>query len=248
MLTGIHAILGHKGSGKSRLARAIIAPSKKLVVIDTLGEHAALAERVTVEQLTTALAAKPEAYRFSIRPVDYSEVEWMERVAAARPGCCIFIDEIDFWYTDCRAVIGPGLNALVRYGRHYDQSVVAVARRPADMSRTVTSQATLWCFPMMEPRDRAYVQQFSSLDPGTLRVIEERGEHIIRTEVSRSGIRRGVEVGEFNLVTGQYWFPTADSEPHIPESQETPSTDDTDPPVIQEGPSETDESFSPETP
>lgn len=240
MLTGIHAILGHKGSGKSRLARAIIAPSRKLVVVDTLGEHAGLAERVTVEQLVSALAADPEAYRYSIRPTDYGEVEWLERVAAARPGSCLFIDEIDFWYTDCRAVIGPGLNALVRYGRHYDQSVVAVARRPADMSRTVTSQATLWCFPMMEPRDRVYVQQFSSLDPGTLRVIEERGEYIIRTEVSRSGIRRGVEVGEFNLVTGQYIFPTAD-----PVSVEPAAPEETEPPPIG-GPD--DESFSTETP
>lgn len=206
MTNGVHAILGHRGSGKSRLARAIIAPSRNLLIVDTLGEHGNLAPRVTVEQLASALAANPEAYRYGVLPPNLETVDWLERVAAARPGCCLFIDEIDYWYTDSRAVVGDGLAALVRYGRHYEQSVVAVARRPADLSRTVTSQATLWCFPMREPRDRAYVAQFANIDPGELQVIRERDGLILETEIARAGVR-GCETGRFNLETGQYSFP-----------------------------------------
>ncbi len=210
MLTGVHAILGHRGSGKSRLARAVIAPARKLLIIDTLGEHANLATRVTAGELQLALAQKPEAYRYGVTPANIDTVDWMERVAAARPGYCLFIDEIDYWYQDSRAVPGDGLAALVRYGRHYNQSVVAVARRPADLSRTITSQATLWCFPMREPRDRSYVAQFASIDPGELKVIETREGMIIRTEIARAGVH-GLEIGIFNLETGQYVFPTGES-------------------------------------
>lgn len=209
-MTGVHTVLGHRGYGKSRLARAIVAPARKLIVVDTLGEHSTLATPADITTIASALASNPEAYRYSVRVSDYSEVEWLERVAASREGCCLFIDEIDMWYTDARAPIGDGLNSLVRYGRHYGQSVVAVVRRPADLSRTVTSQATLWCFPMREPRDRAYVQGFANIDPGTLEVLETREGMIIRTQLARAGIR-GVEIGEFNLETGQYSFPTGES-------------------------------------
>jgi len=206
MTPGVHAILGHRGSGKSRLARALVAPSRKLLIVDTLGEHSGLARRVQPEALAAALAATPDAYRYGVTPCNLETVDWIERVAASRPGCCLFIDEIDFWYPDARATVGVGLSSLVRYGRHYDQTVVAIARRPADLSRTVTSQASLWCFPMREPRDRAYVAQFSSFDPADLRILETSREgYVIRTEIARTSIR-GLEIGEFNLVTGQYRF------------------------------------------
>lgn len=210
MLSGVHAILGHRGSGKSRLARAIVAPARRLIVIDTLGEHTVLGTPTTVEGLASSLAPGPNAYRYVIRPPNYDTVEWIERVAAARPGCCLFVDEIDYWYTDARALPGEGLLSLTRYGRHYDQSLVTVARRPADLSRSVTSQATLWCFPMREPRDRSYVAQFADLDPGDLKLVRERDGLVLETELARAGLR-GVERGRFNLETGQYTFGSDDS-------------------------------------
>jgi hypothetical protein len=210
LLSGVHAILGHRGSGKSRLARAIVAPARRLIVIDTLGEHTALGTPTTPEGLSRALAPGPDAYRYVIRPANYDTVEWIERVAAARPGCCLFVDEIDYWYTDARALPGEGLLSLTRYGRHYEQSLVAVARRPADLSRSVTSQATLWCFPMREPRDRSYVAQFADLDPGELQLVREDKGYVIETELARAGLR-GVERGRFNLATGQYSFASGES-------------------------------------
>lgn len=210
MLTGVHAVFGYRGSGKSRLARAIVAPARKLLIVDTLGEHRGLGTPVTPEELARALSSEPEAYRYVIRPDNYETVDWLERVAAAREGCCLFIDEIDFWYQDSRAVPGEGLLSLTRYGRHYGQSVVAVARRPAAMSRSVTSQGTLWCFPMREPRDCKYVGEFANVDPSDLKTLEERDGLVIESEIVRAGLR-GVERGRFNLETGQYTFPTGES-------------------------------------
>jgi hypothetical protein len=208
-MKGVHAILGLRGYGKSRLFRALCADETKLIVVDTLGEHDGLGTRVDISGMQTLLVRNPEAYRIIFRPVGYDGVEWVERVAAARPGCSLAVDEIDMWYPDSRAPVGDGLRSLVMYGRHYDQGIIAVARRPFNMSRDLTSQADLWCFPMREPRDRDYVRSVTGFDPGGLRVLEtgmlDGKEIILRTELARVGAR-GTEIGEFDLVAGQYRF------------------------------------------
>lgn len=208
-MKGVHAILGLRGYGKSRLFRALCADETRLIVVDTLGEHDALGQVVDTSSLQYLLGQDPESFRYVHRPLGYEEVEWIERVAASRQRCALSIDEVDMWYTDSRAPVGEGLRAMVMYGRHYEQSVIAVARRPFNMSRDLTSQADLWCFPMREPRDRDYVRSVTAFDPGALRVLETKQEDgkelILRTELARVGAR-GTEIGEFNLETGQYRF------------------------------------------
>lgn len=216
MLAGVHAILGHRGSGKSKLARAVLAPCHKLIVIDTLGEHGDLGVVTTVDGIAEALRHEPEAYRFVLRPMEYETVEWLERVAAARPGCTLFVDEIDNWYPDYRATVGKGLASLAQYGRHYNQGLVAVARRPASMSHTVLSQASLWCFAMHSPPDRKRVMEYRAPDPIDLRILRECPADdggppwILETEVMRTSVR-GVQRGTFNLETGQFSFPSGES-------------------------------------
>lgn len=209
-MKGVHAILGLRGYGKSRLFRALCADETRLIVIDTLGEHDALGDIVDIPQMQARLSNTPETFRLVFRPVEYEETEWCERLAAARPRCCLAVDEIDMWYPDSRAPVGTGLRSLVMYGRHYEQTLVCVARRPFNMARDITSQADLWCFPMREPRDRQYVKDVSGYDPGGLLVLDTRPgddgrDLILRTELARVGAR-GTEIGEFNLETGQYRF------------------------------------------
>ncbi len=214
MFSGVHAILGHRGSGKSRLARAIIAPARRLLVVDTLGEHSCLGTVVTPEQLSAALAGNPDAYRYVVRPRTYDEMEWIERVAASRPGCCLFVDEIDWWYTDWRAKPGEGMVALSQLGRHYDQSLVTVARRPAVMMHCIMSQAELWCFPTASPPDRKRIMEYRAPDPIDLKILRERPDPgdptgapwILETEICRAGVR-GARRGRFDLERGQYSFP-----------------------------------------
>lgn len=217
MESGVHAILGLRGHGKSRLARCLVASHQRLLVIDTLGEYAGtLGQETDPVGLSSALASGPRTFRFVLRPRGdsnsaFAQVEWIERVAAARSGVCLFIDEIDRWYPHPQSTMGEGLFNLVQYGRHYEQSVVAIARRPQRMLADILSQGTLWILPMSGRRDAAVVEDTCGLDPRELRVLQTApGEdsmgrpcvHNVQVEMARYG-SRGVERGTFNLVTGE---------------------------------------------
>lgn len=213
MESGVHAILGLRGHGKSRLARRLVADAPRLLVVDTLGEHSDnLARGASPEEIAGALGGDPTDYRLCLRPSGdadsaYGQVEWLERVAASRRGCCLFVDEIDRWYSSPSTPLGEGLFNLVQYGRHYDQSVVAVSRRPQRMPSDILSQATLWILPMPGRLERRVVMETSGFDPGLLDVVEKRGKHNILVQLARYGTQ-GVERGVFNLETGTFYFDT----------------------------------------
>jgi hypothetical protein len=106
--------------------------------------------------------------------------------------------------------MGEGLFNLVQYGRHYGQSVVAIARRPQRMLADIVSQGTLWILPMVGRNDAKIVYETCDCDPRELRVLETKpgtdpwGQpcvHNIVVEMARYS-PRGVERGTFNLVTG----------------------------------------------
>lgn len=216
MLSGVHAILGVRGHGKSRLARALVCACPRLLCVDTLGEHSTIGRRVTPEELAAAVTRNPRGFRLALWPRGdhdsaYAEVEWLECIAASRHDVCLFVDEIDRWYPGARAPLGEGIFSIVQYGRHYNQSLVAVARRPAQMSKDIMSQGTLWILPMRGHHDCKAVMDTCSFDPRELNILEEKpdpqgGEpFVIRTEVARYA-GRSVQVGEFNLERGALHF------------------------------------------
>lgn len=203
-----HVVLGKRGDGKSRLCRTLCFEDRRLVVIDTLGEHVedgyvkpAETPEAFRRVLLEADPAKP--FRVGFYPGSEDEFEWAVQAVAARRGLALFIDEIDFWYEDSRTTPGQPLRNMVRYGRHDDQRLVVVARRPAAVHRSITSQAVLWVFPgITEPRDVDYIERYApELDMATLAVRQTQGDYKIETDVAR--VEDGkVTIWRFNLVTG----------------------------------------------
>lgn len=104
----------------------------------------------------------------SVAPLTPAQAEYVIAACAARESITLAIDELDYWYPSSTATLCFPLQALVRYGRHYDQTLIVTARRPQAVGREITSQAVLWCFPMQEPRDLDYVKQFASFDVSEL--------------------------------------------------------------------------------
>lgn len=163
----VHALLGIAGSGKSRLLKALCKTAKRLVVVDTLGEHADIARPVDLDEFRAVVQAGRE-FRVSVRPFVQKQLDYVVGACAVRQGITLAVDELDAWYVDASARLGLEMLAMVRYGRHVDNVLIVSARRPAAIAREVTSQAVLWIFGMQEPRDRLYVRDLCGFDPGSL--------------------------------------------------------------------------------
>jgi len=175
-------VLGQRGSGKSTLVNRIIRRSNRVVVLDTLAEHYAAARPVALAELRGYL--EQPTYRVSVVPQDYSEFETACDGVALRRSFVYVVDELDFWVANAAGHDTPrGLLEMVRYGRHRDQRLVLVARRPAAVPRELTSQAALAVFRSREPRDAEYLRAFGAgdLDLGALNI----GEYYLIDETVR---------------------------------------------------------------
>lgn len=181
----ISVVLGRRGSGKSVLARHLVADCPRLLVWNTLGEkgHNSLGEVYRDKQdLFNAIQAfQDDAGRVScqfvadIRADDPAEnqktFEWFlllaRRVGEYSEGVTILVDEVDMY---CSPHSVPmGLDWLCRYGRHAGVSMVCCSRRPAEMPRILTSQAShLYVFRTSEPTDVAHIRAATGGDVSCL--------------------------------------------------------------------------------
>ncbi len=250
-----HTVLGKRGDGKSRLCRTLCFEDRRLVVIDTLGEHT---ETGYVKPAETPeafrqilLEADPDKpFRIGVYPGSESEFEWAVQAVAARRDIALFIDEIDYWYEDSRTTPSQALRNIVRYGRHDAQRLVVVARRPAAVHRSITAQSVLWVFPgITEPVDVEYIHKVApELDMSSLVVRETKGEFKIVTDVAR--VEDGkVTVWRFNLETGKL-APTNGEEAPSSEEKTPPAEEDIpeEPPISPRPDSSPAPSLSPDTP
>jgi hypothetical protein len=200
-MAGVETILGFRGAGKSRLARALTANDQRLVVVDSVAEYAqtGLLPEVDPDQLRT-LMTSDNPYRCAIVPDDIEEVHWIENAIAARRDVTLVIDEIDVWYPSSVHPVGEGIFHIARYGRHYNQRLITVAREHRALHPCYRSQGILWVFPLRERGDVRYVEEVTGgrVDARSLRVLQTDGRHIIRTELARVD-GTDVTICEFDL-------------------------------------------------
>lgn len=72
--------------------------------------------------------------------------------------CLLVLEEVD-WLCNSRS-IHPGLENIIKYGRHKKIDMIAVSRRPAEISRLLSSQADeVISFQQTEPRDLQYLAE-----------------------------------------------------------------------------------------
>lgn len=130
---------------------------KRVVIFDTLGEYPA----------TVTFTRPPDLYRFLLanekthfvaayRPDDpEKEFFWVSRIIESIGNICFVAEEVDFFISPQK--LDPAFSRLIRYGRHRGVEMICISRRPAEVNRNLTAQASrLFIFRMHEPRDIAY--------------------------------------------------------------------------------------------
>lgn len=156
---GILVILGHKGSGKTQLARAFLAQQKRSVCIDTIGEYGGVVIH-DPESLAAYLenARGLENFRVSYRDKGQHPftADQIFRMLHGLRDCWICLEEADKWFGPNRQ--NDAVKWFLKYGRHHRISVLLVTRRAAEQGPMGTSQAdTIVSFQMHEPRDLDWI-------------------------------------------------------------------------------------------
>lgn len=152
-------VSGQRGSGKSYWTKSLAASLPRCVIMDTLGEYKADQYFYDIESFVEFLIKdkdNPKLFTVSYNPVDVSEdFETFCRAILARGDIYLIMEELDTvstpYYTPYEFA------KLIKYGRHFEIQIVGVSRRPAEVSRLFTSQASRFVlFPQVEPNDIKY--------------------------------------------------------------------------------------------
>jgi len=163
----VHFVCGIRGHGKTTKARELVADRPRLLAYDPFREHDVL--HLDWSELCDFL--------------DYAESLERFRVGLSEPGheahfCALALvvghrlqqepraRQLVTLLEEADLLARPGqeppvLADLVARGRHEGIELVAVSRRPAEVSRLITSQAEhFYVFRTQEPRDVAYLRSY----------------------------------------------------------------------------------------
>lgn len=133
-MSEIILIFGRRGTGKTYMGAHLAKdwPQDYIAVSDPKSELLAYDWLVDVEELT---------------------------VQSMRPGMLIIMDEVDMQATP-RGYSPPWIREVFHYSRQYGGSVIAMARRPANVHRDLTFLADhVYLGKITEPRDLKYLDE-----------------------------------------------------------------------------------------
>ena len=151
-------VIGPTGSGKTFLVKRLILDGglgSRCLIIDLKNEYSELGPWVEIEDAIREIREDKKSffvYRFI--PEDDEEIGDVFDLAFALGDCAVICEEVADYTTH------PGLRTLLRRGRSEGIRVVAITQRPAEVHKTVTSQANLTvCFKTIEPVDKEYIRK-----------------------------------------------------------------------------------------
>lgn len=151
-------VLGITGMGKSCLVRQLVADVPRLIAHDPQEDYDTL--RVDARGLGDFLEARYQTPRWRVGLYEGGHgaafCAWAWAIAKRSPGLVVLIDEAD--------MVAPpngepqGFKELCARGRHVDALLLAVARRPTEVSPLIRSQSErLYVFRTQHPPDVAYL-------------------------------------------------------------------------------------------
>jgi len=154
-------VLGQKGSGKSSWVKKKLPEIPRFILWDTLGEYVEFKDFENCENIHDLFryVKKNEGGVFQAvyNSVEDSEIDHVCKITQAVGDCYLIIEEVDNFATPTNMPME--LKKVLKYGRHYNISMIFISRRPAEINRLITSQSQRFvCFKMFEPRDITYLR------------------------------------------------------------------------------------------
>ncbi|MBT9131216.1 MAG: hypothetical protein DDT42_01737 [candidate division WS2 bacterium] len=151
-------IFGRKGQGKTTLAKNLLKKATRLIIIDPMAQCSGEGEPISsLDSFLTEITKPQFRIVYTSTELDY-EIEKLLKMIFTIGNCWLLIDEIDFFCSP--AYISEDLQKIVKYGRIRRINLVFTSRRPFEVHRLVTSQASdFYVFNIIEPRDIEYLNK-----------------------------------------------------------------------------------------
>lgn len=159
---------GQRGSGKTYWVKHFIKGQARYLLYDALGEYDGAPQFEDIGALLDFCKAHTGGFFEAIYdPIEHEDFPLFCRIALTLGNIYVVIEEIDLFATPYLSP--PELQKLIKYGRHYGVNVLGVSRRPSEVSRLFTSQASRFVlFRQIEPRDITYFRSIIGPDADRL--------------------------------------------------------------------------------
>lgn len=157
----VKLIFGKRGSGKSYLAKKLIAAEQRLFIWDRMGEYDQ-GVVFTAEEKPMFQEFFQHVYRGKFRIIyrplhPKEEIIWISDLVYTLGDVTFLVEEIDSICTPW--IIEESFEAILNRGRHKDITLIGVTPAPFGIHRDLTRQAKeIYIFSTNEPRDREYLR------------------------------------------------------------------------------------------
>jgi len=171
----IQTVIGHKGYGKTALTEALtLLNDKPAIIADPRFQYSTSQKRRVgfksvgefrkwIYQTTNF----KDFYKFKLELVVNAfddTFQELGEIVYQMKALSFVVDEIDMFF-DTRATSKNSLYKIIHYGRHNEIDFISTSRRPANISRNLTSQTDIFYFSKLrEPTDKKYVKDAIGLE------------------------------------------------------------------------------------
>ena len=151
--------MGIRGNGKSFLAKALInlLIPPKLFIIDPLDEYRDYARFTCYDAGQCAEAFLSDSFPLRLASASPIDMSLAFELVREINDLFVVVDESDFFLDNQHNP--PAFSWSVRYGRHFGQGGILIARRPSNLPREFTAQSVLFFQVCIEPNDLKYIRE-----------------------------------------------------------------------------------------
>lgn len=182
MTRTIEIIFGKTGSGKSTFVRAkLLSQYKRLIIIDAMREYNDGLIFTSFEDMIDYIKENDifdlEEFTLICRFTSDKEIDYTFQLCEAMQNVCLILEEAEIYispFTKSSQFI-----RLINYGRHFEVSIIAVARRTAELSNTLRAQVnTIYSFIQTDSNDLEKMKKLGFNDLEKLQSYEYPNEHV----------------------------------------------------------------------